>query len=159
MEIVTPLLDPPFLATILPSFLGSCSNSILHPLAWIVFQRRKFLLLRLKSRSLVIYVNKNRRYRFGEGRGRRGTLYPDCWKRRRRRSARIRCFHRDSREFVRPEKLEHAIYGRSSSLINRTGTKQFFIQPCFSRGLIITEERNCSTFRINTSSVSFDKME
>lgn len=51
-----------------------------------------------------------------------------------------RCFRHDSREFVRAEKLEHAIYGRSSSLINRTGTKQFFIRPCFRGGLIITEE-------------------
>lgn len=125
---------PPFHHS--PSFVRSCSNAIFHlSLRCKSCFARKFLLLQLNSRTLVIYVNKNM-VPFREGRNILSSLLGEAEKKEREN----RCFRHDSREFVRAEKLEHAIYGRSSSLINRTGTKQFFIRPCFRGGLIITEE-------------------
>lgn len=99
---------------------------------------QKILIIRVKLANFGHLCKQEHGTVLGRG---GGIFYPRCWKRETEKKEREnRCFHRDSREFVRPEKLEHAIYGRSSSLINRTGTKQFFIQPCFRGGLIITEE-------------------
>lgn len=133
--VVSPLLISPS-TILLRSFVRSCSNTIFHlSLRCKSCFARKFLLLQLNSRTLVIYVNKNM-VPFREGRNILSPLLGEAEKKEREN----RCFRHDSREFVRAEKLEHAIYGRSSSLINRTGTKQFFIRPCFRGGLIITEE-------------------